>query len=186
MVLKSQLAGRLLARGDQRAAPEVAEIERIARQALEEVRTAIAGWRSAGLAAEIDNAALGCATAGLRFEGPAETLGELPPLAEGALAMALREAVTNVLRHADATRCRVRFSRGAEQLRLEIEDDGRGGVAAPSPGHGMANIADRVQRLGGAARWQPAAGGGTLLVLSVPLAGSAAFEALGAPRREAA
>lgn len=192
VVLKSQLAGRLLARGDRRAGPEIAEVERIARQALQEVRTAIAGWHGAGLPEEIANAAVACGAAGLRFEGPdaAEPeLAGLPPLAAGAMAMALREAVTNVLRHADASRCRVRLAATAELWRLEVEDDGRGLPAAKTAegGHGLANIRDRVERLGGEASWLAAPGGGTLLRLDLPRHGAAAFEALDRPTgREAA
>lgn len=192
VVLKSQLAGRLLARGDQRAAAEIAEVERIARQALQEVRTAIAGWHGAGLPEEIANAALACGAAGVRFEGPDAAnaaLAELPPLAAGAMAMALREAVTNVLRHAGATACRVRLTATPELWRLEVEDDGSG-FAAPgrtAAGQGMANIRDRIERLGGDAQWLAAPGGGTLLRLEIPRRGAAAFEALDRPTgREAA
>lgn len=191
VVLKSQLAGRLLARGDQRAGAEIAEVERIARQALQEVRTAIAGWHDAGLPEEIANAATACSAAGLRFSGPEAadpTLAELPPLAAGTMAMALREAVTNVLRHAEATRCRVRLAAGADAWQLEVEDDGRGLAAGTkAAGHGMANIRDRVERLGGDAEWLAAPGGGTLLRLALPRRGAAAFEALDRPAgREAA
>jgi two-component system sensor histidine kinase DesK len=190
VVLKSQLAGRLLARSDGRAATEIAEVERIARQALQEVRTAVAGWRSAGLAAEIAGAALACEAAGLRFGPPPEAVpaGELPPLIEAAMAMTLREAVTNALRHAGATRCRVGFAATEEGFLLEVEDDGRGLPAAPpESGQGLSNIRERAARLGGHARWLPAAGGGTLLRLELPKKG--AYEALDRPSpggREAA
>lgn len=195
VVLKSQLAGRLLARAGEgkegptgstsaeRAAAEVAEVERIARQALQEVRTAVAGWRSAGLEQEIANARSACELSGLRFLGTvdAQQLAELPPLVEGAMAMALREAVTNLLRHAEATLCRIRLSRQAEHYQLEIEDDGRG-LAKKSPdGQGMASIRQRVAQLGGTATWLSAEGGGTLLRLELPRQGESAYEALDRP-----
>ncbi len=185
VVLKSQLASRLLARGDQRAGAEIAEVERIARQALHEVRAAIAGWQHAGLDSEVEGAAVACEAAGLRCERPAEAAADLPPLVEGALAMALREAVTNLLRHADATRCRLRFAAGAGAWVLEIEDDGRGlpkGLpAGAAAGNGMANIRERLARLGGEAVWLTAPGGGTLLRLTVPRREGALFEALERP-----
>ena len=194
VVLKSQLAGRLLARGEGqaggRAAAEIAEVERIARQALQEVRTAVAGWRGADLAAEIANAALACETAGLRFDPPRAGIsaGELPPLVEAGMAMTLREGVTNLLRHAGATRCRVGFAAGDEGYLLEVEDDGRGLPAGPpAAGHGIENIRERAVRLGGAAQWLPVPGGGTLLRLELPKSG--AYEALDRPApsgREAA
>ena len=182
VVLKSQLAGRLLARGDARAGAEIAAVEKVARQALQEVRTAIAGFKSAGLPAEIAAAANACEAAGLRFERPAgldEEAAALPPLVEGAMAMALREAITNVLRHAEATTCRVRFAAEPRSFRLEIEDDGRGPAGRDFlAGHGMSHIRERVAQLGGEARWLSVPGGGTLLRLELPRQDGAGFEAL--------
>lgn len=194
VVLKSQLAGRLLRREglseESRAAAEIAELEKIARQALQEVRTAVAGWKSAGLLAEIASGAMACEAAGLRFERgevAAETLAELPPLLEGAMAMALREAITNVLRHAEATTCRVRLEKKTELFRLEIEDDGRGLPNGPSAeGQGLSNIRQRVAQLGGEATWLTAPGGGTLVRLELPRQGQGDFEKLTGPRPVAA
>lgn len=194
VVLKSQLAGRLLRREglseESRAAAEIAELEKIARQALQEVRTAVAGWKSAGLLAEIASGAMACEAAGLRFERgevAAETLAELPPLLEGAMAMALREAITNVLRHAEATTCRVRLEKTPELFRLEIEDDGRGLPNGPSAeGQGLSNIRQRVAQLGGEATWLAASGGGTLVRLELPRQGQGDFEKLTGPRPVAA
>ena len=194
VVLKSQLAGRLLRREgvneESRAATEIAELEKIARQALQEVRTAVAGWKSAGLLAEIASGAMACEAAGQRFERDgvaAETLAELPPLLEGAMAMALREAITNVLRHAEATTCRVRLETTADLFRLEIEDDGRGLPSVPGlGGQGMSNIRQRVAQLGGEATWLSAPGGGTLVRLELPRQGQGDFENLTGPRPVAA
>lgn len=194
VVLKSQLAGRLLRREgvseESRAASEIAELEKIARQALQEVRTAVAGWKSAGLLAEIAGGAMACEAAGQRFDrdGVAtENLAELPPLLEGAMAMALREAITNVLRHAEATTCRVRLEKTADLFRLEIEDDGRGLPSIPGlAGQGMSNIKQRVAQLGGEATWLTAPGGGTLLRLELPRQGQGDFENLTGPRPVAA
>lgn len=188
VVLKSQLAGRLHARGDQRAGAEIAEVERIARQALQEVRTAVAGWRAAGLPEEARAAALACEAAGLDFlalgfDGGDESVAAgLPPLVAEVMAMSLREAVTNVLRHAEARRCRVELATMPGGWRLEIADDGRG-LATPASeagevgqgGQGLANIRERAERLGGRAEWREAAGGGTVLRLELPRA--AAFAA---------
>jgi two-component system sensor histidine kinase DesK len=67
------------------------------------------------------------------------------------LALVLREAVTNVLRHAQARRCRLSLEQVGDVYRLEVSDDGRG-VAAPE-GLGMQGIRERVAAVGGAAAW---------------------------------
>jgi two-component system sensor histidine kinase DesK len=66
---------------------------------------------------------------------------------ETVLALALRESVTNVVRHAGAGTCRITLEQTAEETRLEVEDDGRGG-AAPE-GIGLAAMRERVEGLGG-------------------------------------
>jgi two-component system sensor histidine kinase DesK len=75
---------------------------------------------------------------------------ETPPLApaqEVVLALAVREAVTNVIRHARAKRCTIRLARAGEVCRLTVADDGRGGMAGD--GFGLAGMRERVASLGG-------------------------------------
>ncbi len=128
ITLKSELAGKLLASDPERAGREIREVERISREALREVRTAIAGYRSEGLQAEMGRARLALESSGVRFEYFAQPV-ELDPAAETALALALREAVTNVVRHAGAGTCRITLEQTAGETRLEVRDDGRGGGA---------------------------------------------------------
>ena len=175
ITLKSELAGKLLARdgegGDSRgaAAREVADIETISRRALSEVRQAVQGYRSGGLAAEIDHAAAALASTGLECRrsvaDAALAAATAEPLRERALCFVLREAVTNVLRHAAASRCEIALAVAGGELRLEVRDDGRGGTAPE--GFGLAGMRERLASLGG--RLERSGDGGTRLTAVVPL-----------------
>ncbi|HEY3569172.1 MAG TPA: sensor histidine kinase [Thermoanaerobaculia bacterium] len=163
ITLKAELAGKLVERDPERAGREIREVERISREALREVRTAVAGYRSEGLQAELARARLALEAAGLRFEYFAQPVA-LDPEAETVLALALREAVTNVIRHAGARACRIALEQTAEETRLEVRDDGRGG-AAPE-GIGLASMRERVEGLGG--RLERRAETGTSLRIVLP------------------
>lgn len=147
IVLKAELAGRLLAARPRQAQQEIAEVERTARKALGEVREAIRGYRSEGLAAELARARRTLSLAGVTLEC-AEPLPRVDPLAESALALVLRESVTNIVRHARAQRCRLSVSVDHEGTALRIEDDGRGGIE--HEGNGLRGMRERLATLGGA------------------------------------
>jgi two-component system sensor histidine kinase DesK len=163
ITLKSELAGKLLDRDPARAGREIREVERISREALREVRTAIAGYRSEGLQAEMGRARLALESAGVRLEYFAQPV-ELDPVQETVLALALRESVTNVVRHAGARTCRITLEQTGEETRLEVHDDGRGG-SAPE-GIGLASMRERVEGLGG--RLERHAETGTSLLITLP------------------
>jgi len=147
IVLKSELAGRLIERDPQRAAQEIADVERTARTALTEVRQAIGGYRSQGLPAEMELARSTLQAAGvtLACETP---LPHLHAAEETVLCLAVREAVTNIVRHAQATHCRIGFNTSVGGYHsLFITDDG----AHPKlhEGNGLRGMRERVQSLGG-------------------------------------
>ena len=162
ITLKSELAGKLIERDPERAGREIREVERISREALREVRTAIAGYRSEGLQAELGRARLALESAGVKLEYFTQPV-ELDPARETVLALALREAVTNVVRHAGAQVCRITLEQTAEETRLEVSDDGRGG-SAPE-GMGLASMRERVQGLGGSLERQAETGTSLRIVL---------------------
>ncbi|HEY9137103.1 MAG TPA: sensor histidine kinase [Terriglobus sp.] len=149
IVLKSELAGRLIASNPQRATEEINEVERTARTALAEVREAIGGYRARGLAAEIEAARKTLNTAGvtLHVEAADSTDGKLTATEESVLALALREAVTNIVRHAHAHTCRLRFVTTNGQRRFIIEDDGQNNNERE--GNGLRGMRERVESLGG-------------------------------------
>ncbi|WP_030746398.1 sensor histidine kinase [Streptomyces sp. NRRL S-31] len=153
ITLKSELAGRMLPGHPDQAARQVADIEQVSRQALVDVREAVTGYRRPRLAAELAGAQVALTAAGVRAEVPAEPdLAGVPEEAESALAWALREAVTNVVRHSGADRCAVELSRrqtlDGPMLELRVEDDGAGG-SGKGPGNGLTGLTERLQKAGG-------------------------------------
>jgi two-component system, NarL family, sensor histidine kinase DesK len=99
------------------------------------------------------------------FEYDAEPL-DLHPELETALALALRESATNVIRHAQAHRCRARIARDGDAVLLEVRDDGLGGARAD--GNGLRGIAERAEALGGELELDSPPGHGTTLVVRMP------------------
>jgi two-component system, NarL family, sensor histidine kinase DesK len=164
IILKSELAGKLMDRDPQRAGNEIREVEQISRQALSEVRDAIRGYRSQGLAAELAQAKSTLETAGVAVKYQAVKVA-LPALHEGVLSMAVREAITNVVRHAQARTCSLRLEQHNGSCRLEIEDDGRGG--SPGEGNGLRGMRERVEMLGGTLHRDSQSG--TRLTITLPL-----------------
>lgn len=168
IALKSELARKLAERDGSVAAPHIGEIEQVARDALKQVREAVTGMRSAQLAVELVNARLTAVGAGLDFAARVDPL--LPSLdaaRENALAMGLREALTNVLRHAQAARVTVEISRQGRAVQLEVQDDGRG--CAAGPGNGLSGMRERVEALGGRLQLDSSLDAGTRLRLLLPL-----------------
>jgi two-component system sensor histidine kinase DesK len=148
IVLKAELAGRLVAIDPARAAAEMADVERTGRTALAEIREAIGGYRSRGLAAEIDAAHRTLDAAGVKLVAEYKPDCEsFSPQEETALSLAVREAVTNIVRHARATTCRLRFVTEDGRRRLVVEDDGQHGVVRE--GNGLRGMRERVESLGG-------------------------------------
>jgi two-component system sensor histidine kinase DesK len=171
IALKAELAGKLIATSPERAAAEIRDVESVTRDALREVRAAVAGYRSEGLPAELARARLALEAAGVRAEYFTLPV-QLPPAAEAALALAVREAVTNVIRHAGATVCRITLDRLPGITLLEVADDGRGGAAENRGGSGLRAMRERLSGLGGQVELRPAAGGaaaaGTCLAITLP------------------
>jgi len=164
IALKSELAAKLVERDATRAGNEIRDVERISREALVEVREAVTGYRRQGLGGELDSAVLALKAADIayRTEGKAP---ELSAPAESVLAMVLREAVTNVIRHAGAGRCRIALDSRNGVTRLVVEDDGRG-ARTYGGGSGLDGMRARVEDLGGEFRIE--ADGGTRLTVTLP------------------
>jgi two-component system sensor histidine kinase DesK len=167
--LKAELAGRLLPERAPEAAAHVAEIEKVARGALTEVREAVSGYRKPTLDGELAGARMALSAAGIRavFERPNV---KLDPEVEAVLAWAVREGATNVLRHSGATTCTVKLVPGLQSTELLVIDDGAGKADSASGGHGIAGLSERVQRLHGLVEAGVLLEGGFRLRVSVPVA----------------
>lgn len=188
IALKSELAGRLFDRdrddpeARRAAREEIREVERVARDALGQVRRAVTGIRAAGLEAELASARLALLAADVHLDYRLDTL-ELTPPQETALALALREAVTNVIRHARAGRVEIELRREGVDAVLQISDDGRG--CAQPPGNGLNGMRERIEAIGGALRIESTPGVGTRLHLRLPLCeGDASMVATQRPARQ--
>ena len=163
VVLKSELAGKILHQNPERAQKEIAEVEQIARTALAEVREAIRGYRAEGLAAELDRARATLDAAGVTLDC-SSTPPKLLPAQETVLSLIVREAVTNIVRHAHASQCRISLEQNAGQISLLVEDDGRGGIR--NEGSGLRGMRERVESLNG--HLQILSDHGTRLIIEVP------------------
>lgn len=177
VALKSDLAAKLLQRGDTaetRAAAqrEIADVSRVAREALAQVRSAVTGIRAAGIAAELVSAKLLLECDGVNFASTIDPRwlegGALPANVENALALTVREAVTNIQRHARANGARVELETVGGEAVLRIVDDGRGG--AIMPGNGLRGMRERIESVGGRLRVDAVRGEGTRIEARVPLA----------------
>lgn len=147
IILKSELAAKLSERDPDRAREEIRDVERIAREALAEVRSAVTGYRSGGLMSEVQRARHALATAGVALECEMHPQASAPPAHEAVLCLALREAVTNIVRHAGATKCRIVIRASEDLCTMTVHDDGRGG--AEPFGSGLSGMRERIEVLGG-------------------------------------
>jgi two-component system sensor histidine kinase DesK len=185
ITLKSELAGRMLPDRPGEAAVQVADIEKVSRQALLDVREAVSGYRRPTLAAEAAAArtALACAGIRARVHVPDRVPG-LAPDGEGALAWALREAATNAVRHSGATLCVMALTAARGRATLTVSDDGRGPSPGHVPGNGLTGLAERLLLVGGSLRSARSGDGGFALTATVPLDPSDRAAAVGAELRD--
>ena len=166
ITLKSELANKLFERDPGAAKREMVDVEGVARDALAQVRRAVTGIRAAGLAAEMASARLLLESNGVRLSYDFADV-PLPVEIETVLAMTVREAATNIQRHAGARSARVTLEAQDGRLVLRIEDDGRGGAIVP--GNGLSGMRERLAGIGADLRVDSGRGRGTALVASLPL-----------------
>jgi two-component system sensor histidine kinase DesK len=182
ITLKSELAAKRLAKlpssAERDAAlTELGDIGRVSRQTLHDIREAVSGYRRPTLAIEVITARNALEAAGIGLEDDAElTLrsGTFDPDAEAVLAWCLREAVTNVIRHSHARRCRIRLTDHLGELSLEVTDDGHGLADQDQKnptGSGLRGMSERLSAIGGrlALGWAEP-GRGLRLTATVPVA----------------
>jgi len=171
IVVKLELATRLLPSGDSAARTELQEIEQITREALRDVREVASGYRQPTLAAELAGAGVALEAAGINLALD-KRVGMLAPEVEATVAWTVREGVTNVVRHSGARHCTIRISQGDDAVSVEILDDGRSNTV-PKPGMGLTGLRERIQLRGGTVQWQAAATHGFELSAVMPLSGTA-------------
>lgn len=164
VALKADLAGRMFDRDAEAARDEVAAIATAARAGLADVRAALAGHAGGGLAQETAASLAALRTAGVELVLSGDPT-DVPMNAGGVLAMTLREAVTNVIRHAGARQCKIDIATGPADVRLIVEDDGVG--LSFREGNGLTGMRQRLVAAGGHLTLTPMYPG-TRLQASVP------------------
>jgi two-component system sensor histidine kinase DesK len=177
IAIKAELASKLVERDPVRSLAEIHDVERIARDALAEVRRSVLTTpQPRGFEQELAAARSVLDTVGVTLEANASP-GRLDPAVDRTLAFALREAVTNVIRHARARTCRVELAIAGDRVRLTIADDG---VGAHQPGgSGLSGMRTRIAELGGTLDARDEAG--TTLAINLPRRPSGSPVAEGAP-----
>lgn len=170
ITVKAGLARRLLesSADRQQVINEVRDVEDLARQTMADVRSTVSGYRTASLPAELVGARAALSAAGITADLPAAIDNVTAGLQE-TFAYVLREGVTNVIRHSQASRCEVRLG----DSWLEVRDNGRAAATevtlsrASGGGHGLSGLAERVAGVGGTLEAGPLPEGGFMLRVSV-------------------
>jgi two-component system sensor histidine kinase DesK len=165
ITVKTELAARLLeasGAGDSRARAELADVERLAREALADVRATVAGMRQLSLPGELAAARQALDAAGMAADLPT-AVDDVPAGYRELYAFAVREGITNVVRHSGARRCVVRLTGRS----LEVRDDGRGPDGAVA-GTGLGGLRARAEAVGAHVETGRAPEGGFLLRVESP------------------
>jgi len=147
VTLKAELAGRLVDLDPQLARQQLEEIQEISRLALSQVREAVGDYKKNTFENELSNARVVLESKDIELTHDIALL-EIDPPTDTALAMILREATTNMLRHSHATSCKVTLQPQEKQLVLNIRDNGRP-MPEPPMGNGLKGMAERCHTLGG-------------------------------------
>jgi two-component system sensor histidine kinase DesK len=145
ITVKAELAQRLLDVDPDRARAEIADLERLSRDALSDVRRAVEGYRELTLPGELARARVALAAAEIEARLPTAA-DEVPTELRELFAWTVREGVTNVIRHSGARSCEVRLT----PTSAEVVDDGTGGDDAPHTGSGLAGLRERAATVGAA------------------------------------
>ncbi|MGC4192841.1 MAG: sensor histidine kinase [Thermomicrobiales bacterium] len=183
IALKSELAGRLLASHPNRAAAEIADVQLVARTALQEVREAVAGYRTTSLNEEIVHSTQMLQAAGVLLSSRIAA-DDLPMDLDRGLAWFVREGTTNIIRHANASSATLRIERYDDRVFAEYLDNGvaanpchartASSGAIPDNSFGLIGLGERMRALGGDLSAGPMPERGFRLYVILPLAKGAA------------
>lgn len=168
IIVKSTLAGKLLDKSGtqgaaafdpERARSEVADIEKVSREAMAEIRSTLRGYSTYKLCEEFQRAKSTLNSAGVSVESEAAEVN-LSAAQESVVALIMREAVTNVVRHAHARSCRLILGTNDGNCVLEVQDDGNGAFPRGFlvEGNGLRGMRERIEALGGTFRCDSSAG----------------------------
>lgn len=152
IVVAAQVVQRTAATRPEEVREAGRQIESVGRKALNDVRAVVLNYRTASLRDEADELRQALHTAGIeaQFETAPDLPSGLPANAEPMLALVLREAVTNVIRHSNASQCEVTIRTETSRVTLDVVDNGRGSNdEAAHANSGLATVRSRLAQLGG-------------------------------------
>ena len=160
IALKSELAARLVDVAPDQTRTELDEVQSLARSALADVRATVNSYRELSLAGELARATSVLTSAGVRADLPL-TVEVVDPELRELFAWVVREGVTNIVRHAHASLCKVKLTSNS----IEVTDDGIGlDSAGAGDGHGLEGLRQRCQDNGADLTIEaPSSGSGTVL-----------------------
>ena len=171
IALKSQVARRMMARDAPAAEAALSDLEDVAHESLAAVREMVTGYRQRSLTEELQSAREVLDAAGIGVE-VGSSPPPLPQPSDSLLAWAVREGVTNVLRHSRARHCRISVAAGGDGVNLEMSDDGIGATSAGAsdgrPGTGLSGLRERMSAAGGTVEAGPRPEGGFRLAVHLP------------------
>lgn len=149
VAVQSELAAALAARGDEHAGEQMLEVRRIAHESLRELRAVVGGYRSTGLDSELAGAQSVLRSAGISCRVVGDGSG-LPPATQVALGWVVRETTTNVIRHSNATTCKIELEVTPDASILRVQNDGvTSSSARATGGSGLSGLRERLAEVGG-------------------------------------
>ncbi|PCJ45439.1 MAG: two-component sensor histidine kinase [Gammaproteobacteria bacterium] len=148
ITLKAELVGKLINKDSERAKQEAAELETISRNALKQIREVVSGFRASDLKAELAHAKYVLESNGVEFSYQFDQFS-ISEVINKELAIILKELVTNVLKHADATQVSADITQINNEIILHFNDNGRGFNNKATHGFGLKGINERLDKLSG-------------------------------------
>ncbi len=169
--LKAELAEKLLNSDCEKAKHEVQLIGDISRDALKQIREVVTGYRTSDLNTELAHAKYVLESNDISFEYKFESGDfDIEDTINKELAIILKELVTNILKHAEASRVQVLISSHRSTIQLQVKDNGQGFKQQKNKGFGLKGIKERVSNLSGKVIIESE--DGSQFTIQVPLRGS--------------
>jgi two-component system sensor histidine kinase DesK len=171
ITLKSQLVEKLAVKDPQRAQKEAKEIYQTSRAALRQVRELVSDMRAITVTEELAETSEILRVAGIRMdiEGEAE-LEDVAPLTQNILSLCIKEAITNIVKHSQATLCRISIGMTERMIMIRIEDNGIGPEQQGTIryGNGLNGMKERLSLIEGSLTISSGDKQGTSTVITVP------------------
>ena len=166
ITLKAELAGKLIDKDQQQAKKQVKEVENISREALKQIREVVTGYRTSDLNTELAHAKYVLQSNEITFDYQFDDV-DLDEATNKELAIILKEAVTNILKHSNASKASVKISKEQSDLVMQISDDGVGFSSNTNhQGFGLKGMRERIAKLSGSLKIESQSGTKVTIMLS--------------------